>query len=137
VYIGGTDGKVYSYGASSGKLRWSHSTGGYVYASPAVWNQLVLVGSYSKKFFAFDAPTGAQRWSFTANAPISGSAVVIGNVVYFATLGKAKSGRTYALNAKTGKLLWSFPDGKYTPAVAQKGRLFLIGYARIYGMVPR
>jgi outer membrane protein assembly factor BamB len=137
VYIGGTDGKVYSFGAASGKLRWSHSTGGYVYASPAVWNQLVFVGSYSKKFFAFDAATGAQRWSFTADASISGSAVVIGGVVYFATLGKAKSGRTYALNARTGKLLWSFPDGKYTPAVAQKGRLFLIGYARIYGMVPR
>ena len=133
VYIGGTDGKVYSYGAASGKLRWSHSTGGYVYASPAVWNQLVLVGSYSKKFYAFDAATGAQRWSFKANGPISGSATVIGNVVYFATLKE----RTYALNARTGKLLWSFPDGKYTPVVAEKGRLYLIGYARIYGMVPK
>jgi outer membrane protein assembly factor BamB len=137
VYIGGTDGKVYSYGATSGKLRWSHSTGGYVYASPAVWNQLVLVGSYSKKFFAFDAATGAERWHFKANGPISGSAVVIGNVVYFATLGKKLKGRTYALNARTGKLLWSYPDGKYTPAVAEKGRFFLIGYARVYGMVER
>src|SRR3954469_9814741 len=137
VYIGGTDGKVYSYGASSGKLRWSHSTGGYVYASPAVWNQLVLVGSYSKKFFAFDAATGAERWHFKTNGRISGSAVVIGNVVYVATLGKKRRGRTYALNARTGKLLWSYPDGKYTPAVAEKGRLFLIGYARVYGMVER
>jgi outer membrane protein assembly factor BamB len=138
VYIGGTDGKVYSYGATSGKLRWSHSTGGYVYASPAVWNQLVLVGSYSKTFFALDAATGAQRWSFKANGPISGSATVIGNVVYFATLGGSNAnGRTYALNARTGKLVWSYPDGKYTPAVAERGRLYLIGYARIYGMVPR
>ena len=39
VYIGSTDGKVYSFGAATGKLRWSHSTGGYVYASPAVWNE--------------------------------------------------------------------------------------------------
>jgi outer membrane protein assembly factor BamB len=137
VYIGGTDGKVYSYGAASGKLRWSHSTGGYVYASPAVWNQLVLVGSYSKKFSAFDAATGAQKWSYKVNAPISGSATVIGNIVYFATLGKKTTGRTYALNARTGKLVWTFPDGKYTPAVAEKGRLYLIGYARVYGMVPR
>jgi outer membrane protein assembly factor BamB len=137
VYIGGTDGKVYSYGAKSGKLRWSHGTGGYVYASPAVWNKLVLVGSYSKRFFAFDAATGDVRWSFKANGPISGSATVIGDVVYFATLGKKLKGRTYALNARTGKLLWSFPDGKYTPAVAEPGRLFLVGYARIYGMVER
>jgi len=137
VYIGGTDGKVYSYGATSGKLRWSHSTGGYVYGSPAVWNQEVLVGSYSKKFFAFSAATGAELWHYKANGPISGSAVVIGNVVYFATLGKKTNGRTYALNARTGKFLWSYPDGKYTPAVAEKGRLYLVGYARIYGMVPQ
>jgi outer membrane protein assembly factor BamB len=137
VYIGGTDGKVYSYGATSGKLRWSHSTGGYVYASPAVWNKLVLVGSYSKTFYAFDAATGAVRWTYKVGSPISGSATVIGDVVYFATLGGKTKGRTYALNARTGKLLWSYPDGKYTPAVAEKGRFFLVGYARIYGMVPR
>lgn len=137
VYIGGTDGKIYSYGATSGKLRWSHGTGGYVYASPAIWNQLVLIGSYSKKFYALNAATGVEAWHFTANGPISGSATVIGDVVYFATLGKKLKGRTYALNARTGKLLWSYPDGKYTPAVADKDRLYLVGYARVYGMVTR
>lgn len=133
VYIGSTDGKVYSFGATTGKLLWSHGTGGYVYASPAVWHELVFAGSYSKRFYAFDAATGDVRWSFTANGPISGSATVIGNVVYFATL----EGRTYALSARTGKLLWSYPDGKYTPVVAMKGRLFLVGYGKVYGMVPR
>lgn len=133
VYLGSTDGKVYSFGATTGKLRWSHSTGGYVYASPAVWNDIVFAGSYSGRFYAFDAATGAERWSFHANGRISGSATVIGDVVYFATLNK----RTYALNARTGKLLWSFPDGKYTPVVAVQGRLFLIGYGTVYGMVPR
>ena len=28
VYIGSTDGKVYSFGALSRKLRWSYGTGG-------------------------------------------------------------------------------------------------------------
>ena len=139
VYVGSTDGKLYSFGATSGKLIWSHSTGGYVYASPAVWNGLVFAGSYSGRFYAFDAATGAERWSFPAGAKISGSATVIGDVVYFATLtgGTHSKGRTYALNVRTGKLEWSFPDGKYTPVVAVQGRLFLIGYGTIYGMVPR
>jgi outer membrane protein assembly factor BamB len=133
VYIGGTDGKVYSYGATTGRLLWSHGTGGYVYSSPAVWNGLVFAGSYSKRFFAFDAATGDVRWSFPANGPISGSPTVVGNVVYFATL----NGRTYALAPRTGKLLWTFPDGKYSPVVADKGHLFLVGYGRLYGMVPQ
>ena len=133
VYVGSTDGKVYSFGATTGKLEWSHSTGGYVYASPAVWNGTVFAGSYNGGFYAFDAATGVERWSFRANGPISGSATVIGDVVYFATLRR----RTYALNARTGTLRWTFPDGKYTPVVAAQGRLFLIGYGTVYGMVPR
>ncbi len=62
VYIGSTDGKVYSFGATTGKLRWSHGTGGYVYASPAVWRQTVFAGSYSGRFYALDAATGDVRW---------------------------------------------------------------------------
>lgn len=139
VYIGSTDGKVYAFGAASGHRLWSHSTGGYVYASPAVWRQRILVGSYSGRFSAFDAGTGEPDWTFEAGGPISGSAVVVGDVVYFATLHEKhlKNGRTYALDARTGKELWSFPDGKYTPVVAAGRRLFLIGYGVVYGMVEK
>ena len=132
-FIGSTDGKVYSFGATTGKLIWSHQTGSYVYASPAAWNGLVFAGSYSKRFYAFDGATGETRWTFKANGKISGSPTVIDGIVYFATL----QGRTYALNARTGKQVWTYPDGKYSPAVAVKGRLFLVGYGKVYGMVPR
>ena len=114
VYIGSTDGKVYSFGATTGELRWSHSTGGYVYASPAVWSERVYSARTAARFYAFDAATGDVRWQFQANGPISGSATVLGDVVYFSTLNE----RTYALDARTGKLVWSFPDGKYSPVVA-------------------
>jgi outer membrane protein assembly factor BamB len=133
VYIGSTDGKVYSFGAQSGELRWSQSTGGYVYASPAVWKERILIGSYSGKFSSLDAATGDVKWTFTANGPISGSASVIGNLVYFSTL----AGRTYGVEAATGKRVWSFPDGKYSPVVAGPDRLYLTGYTRLYGLVPR
>jgi outer membrane protein assembly factor BamB len=133
VYIGATDGKVYSYGATSGLLRWSHQTGDYVYASPTIWRQRVLIGSYDSRFYALDAATGDVIWRFKANGPISGSATVVGNRVYFSTLKK----RTYALDARNGKLLWSFPDGQYSPVVTDAERLYLIGQGRIYGMESR
>jgi hypothetical protein len=41
------------------------------------------------------------------------------------------------LDAKTGHQLWSFPDGKYSPVVADEKRLYLVGYTRLYGMVEK
>jgi outer membrane protein assembly factor BamB len=133
VYIGNTDGKIYSFGATSGNVRWSHGTGGYVYSSPAVWRRRIYAGSYDHTFYCLDAATGEAKWTFKANGPISGSPTVMNGVVYFATLKE----RTYALDALTGKLLWTWNDGKYSPVVADQKRLYLVGYARVLGMVPK
>jgi outer membrane protein assembly factor BamB len=133
VYVGSTDGKLYSFGAQSGKLRWAQGTGGYVYSSPAVWQKRVYVGSYGGRFICFDAATGDVKWSFDAHGPISGSPTIIDGIVYFATLKQ----RTYGLDARTGRQVWTFGDGKYSPVVADEKRLYLVGYARIYGMVPK
>ena len=43
----------------------------------------------------------------------------------------------FGLDAVTGRQVWTFPDGKYSPVVADRERLYLVGYARIYGLVPR
>jgi outer membrane protein assembly factor BamB len=133
VYLGSTDGHVYSFGERSGKLRWSRRTGGYVYGSPAIWRGRVFVGSYSHTFYALDAATGAVLWKFRANGPISGSATVVDGIVYFATLHR----RTYGLDARTGKQVWSYPDGAFTPVVTDGRRLYVIGWGKVYAFSPR
>ncbi len=133
VYVGATDGKMYSFGAASGKLRWSQSTGGYVYSSAAVWRSRIYVGSYSHTFFCFNAATGDVVWRFHADGPISGSPTIVAGRVYFATL----AGTTYALDARNGALSWTFPDGQYSPVVADAQRLYLVGSARLYGLGER
>src|SRR6185436_20851318 len=125
--------KVYSFGATTGDLRWSHGTGGYVYSSPAVWKLRVYIGSHDGHLYCFDAATGDVRWSFDAQGVISGAATVIDGLVYFATT----RNRTFALNARTGKLVWSFPDGQYTPVVAEPKRLYLVGHTRVYALEPK
>jgi outer membrane protein assembly factor BamB len=130
VYVGSLDDGVYAFGAATGDLLWSRPTGGYVYASPAVWNGLVLVGSYDHDFYALDAGTGAVRWRFQANGPISGAASVIGGLVWFSTFAE----RTYALEASTGHQVVVRSDGKYSPAVAEPDRLYLVGLGRLYAL---
>ena len=45
--------------------------------------------------------------------------------------------RTYALNARTGHLLWTYGDGQYSPVVADSKRLYLVGHAKLYGLAQK
>lgn len=139
VYIGSTSGAVYAFWANSGATAWSASTGAYVYASPAVADvpglgPTVYIGSYDGTFRAYNANSGGLRWSHGAGGRIDGSASVLGNVVYFSALG---GNRTSGLNWRTGRQVFSFPDGEFTPVITDGKVVFLIGYATIYQMLPK
>jgi outer membrane protein assembly factor BamB len=139
VYIGSTSGAVYAFWASSGATSWTASTGAYVYASPAVADvpglgPTVYIGSYDGHLYAYGANTGGLRWSHGGGGRIDGSATVVGNVVYYSSLG---SNTTTGLNWRTGRQVFSYPDGEFTPVITDGKVVFLIGYSTIYQMVPR
>ncbi len=133
VYIGSTDGRVYSLVASTGKIAWTAQTGGYVYAGPAVVHQLVLIGSYDRKFYAFNARTGARRWRFDAKARISGSASVVNDIVYFSTFGNG----TFGLAVRNGRRVWRRYEGRYSPVVATRNAFYFVGYSTLRRLRPR
>ncbi len=147
VFAPSTDGTVYAFGASTGHLLWARHAGTYVYTAPAVWQQKVYVGTYDGKFVALDAATSAVRWEYDAVASIHGAPTVMAGLVYFSTCGtcgqhgvrRSKIGPrgTYALDARTGKLVWSFPDGHYSPITADTQRVYLAGNTVLYGLVSR
>lgn len=138
VYIGSTGGEVYALWAATGAPAWSASTGGYVYASPAVADvpglgPTVYIGSYDGNFYAYDALSGAVRWSHPAGGRIDGSATVLGHVVYYSDLG---TDTTAGLDLRTGRQLFSFPDGEFSPVITDGKAVFLIGYSTVYQMLP-
>jgi outer membrane protein assembly factor BamB len=147
VYIGNTDGTVYAYGATTGHLLWARRAGTYVYTAAAIWRKKVFVGSYDGNVYALDAATGDVRWTYRAASSIHGAPSVVDGLLYFATCGTcgrhgsryAKLGArsTFALNARTGKLVWRFHDGKYSPVVADSERLYVAGYRRLYALTRR
>lgn len=138
VYIGNINGRVMALDADTGAVAWVRVVDDYVYASPAVANRMVYVGSYDHRLYALDAVTGRVRWSFDAGERISGSASVIGDVVYTSTIARVPSeGRTFMLDARTGRRLGTIPDGRYSPAVAVEGLLVITGVRTIYGLRPR
>ena len=47
-------------------------------------------------------------------------ALVVGGLVYLSTL----EGRSYAVQARTGKIVWQFPAGKYATGIATRRRYY-------------
>jgi outer membrane protein assembly factor BamB len=138
VYMGNTDGRMYSFGVHNGALGWATGTGAYVYASASVADPpglgpTVYVGSYDGSLYAFNAKSGAIRWRHPAGGKISGSSTVIGNVVYYSDLGTRT---TTGLDATTGHKVFSFPDGAFTPVIADHQAIYLDGYSNVYQLLP-
>ncbi len=138
VFLGNTDGRVYSYDASTGKLDWAYQTGAYVYSSPAVANApglgpTIYVGSYDGRFYAIDARSGHVQWSYDAHGRISGSPTIVGNVVYFADLG---THTTYGLGVSTGHVVFTMHAGSFDPVITDGKNLYLTGYNGLYALAP-
>ena len=120
VFLGNTDGRVYAYDASTGRLDWAVQTGAYVYASPAVTNApglgpTIYLGSYNGTFYALNARSGQIAWKFNAHGRISGSATIIGRTVYFSDLGQH---RTYGLGISTGRVSFELHTGAFDPVIS-------------------
>lgn len=147
VYASNTDGTVYAYGARTGRLLWARHVGSYVYTAPAVWRKRVIVGTYDGYVVALDAATGDVRWRRTAEAAVHGAPSVVDGLVYFSTCAfcgqkgsrPAKAGprTTFALDARTGRRVWRFADGEYSPLVADRERVYVLGRTRLYALEPR
>jgi outer membrane protein assembly factor BamB len=139
VYLGNTDGRIYAYDAFTGHLDWAVQTGAYVYASPAATNApsigpTIYLGSYSGTFYALDARSGHVRWRFNAHGRISGSATIIGRIVYFAALG---GHHTFGLGISTGRVLFEMNTGSFDPVISDSEHLYLTGYSALYALAPR
>ena len=143
VFVGSTNGRVYAFAARTGTPLWSTATGSFVYSPAALSGGTAYVGSYDHRLYALSQATGAVRWTFAAGAPISGAPTVLDALVYFSTCGSCSSyesdphaRRTFAVDARTGRLVWRFPDGEYSPVIADDERLYLTGYTSLYGLAP-
>jgi outer membrane protein assembly factor BamB len=139
VFLGNTDGRIYAYDASTGKLDWAVQTGAYVYSSPAVTNApglgpTIYIGSYDGTFYAINARSGHISWRYSTHGRISGSATIVGRYVYFADLGEH---RTYGLGISTGHVDFEMNTGSFDPVISDGKDIYLSGYTGLYALEPR
>ncbi len=140
VYAGAKDYRVYSFSEKTGEIAWSHSTGGEIYAAPAVADvpgtkPAVFIGSLDHRFYALDAKTGAELWSQNVGGPVLGAGSVINRTVYVSVIGPNIG--TFGYDVQTGKKKFYSPVGEYNPIISDSKRIYLTGGGALIAYVPK
>jgi len=138
VYAGNNDDRVYSYDAKTGALAWSYSTGGYAYSGPTVATTkhsppTVYIGSFDGNVYALDAKDGSVRWSRSAGGQVVGSLSAIGEIVYVAEFSNKT---TSGFMMHSGRRVFHYSKGTYTPVISDGQRLYLTGYSSVTALEP-
>ncbi|MFA8341942.1 MAG: PQQ-binding-like beta-propeller repeat protein [Rhodothermaceae bacterium] len=88
------------------KVLWKFETGGKVYATPLVSENVVYVGSLDSNFYAVDKLSGKKIWQFNSGNPIHSTAIIHKDILIF------ESGNNlFFLNLK-GELIRKMKLGK-------------------------
>src|SRR5579871_3822297 len=91
------------------KLKWAFGYEGDVnaFAFPAFFDGQMFVGSARGTIYALRAESGCVQWTFDAHGPVRSAMIDVPNGARHALLFGDQIGSYYALEAETGKLIWS------------------------------
>ena len=148
VFESGDDGKVRAIEGTDGQLHWQFATAGPIKSAPTLWKGRVYVGSGDGHAYCLEATTGRLLWRFRA-APVErhimvygklsstwpvNSGVIVQDGIAYLAAGIIDSDGTYvyALDAKTGEIVWqNNSSGHLSPelrkGVSVQGNLAILG----------
>ncbi len=120
--------------AASLAASWRLPTGGSIVAAPAIVRGVAYFGSMDHRVYAVNVASGREIWSFQADNQVMSEPLVVGGRVFFSSGNKGYTGTgaarvrgtgpsaLYALDARSGRLLWTFPTvGEAMPTPAYAG----------------
>jgi outer membrane protein assembly factor BamB len=127
LYIGGEDNTMYAVNPDTGKIVWEYEdTRGSLESSPCVANGLVYIGSDYGDLYCFEAKTGKLKWKAPSGGDGDSTPVHHAGVIYAASKTKTdvETGRVFAVDAKTSKLLWerNLPRGVWATVAINPAR---------------
>lgn len=104
LFIGCSDGKVYSFDAVTGDKIAEFKTGDKIWGTPTVDGDTLYIGSFDKKLYALSTDTLKLKWEYAAEGSIISTPLVNEGIVYFGSFDR----NLYAVGAADGSLKWKF-----------------------------
>lgn len=149
LYIGSTDGYLYSISQSNGELKWKYNTNDSIFSRPLIQSNYVYILSDDGILHKLKTDTGSSIWTFDIGGAdwhrklphdenpgydsMVSAPVISDNIVY---VGSA-DGHLFAINDNTGKESWSFKsDGPiHSIPIVAEGMVYFGSYDHhIYGL---
>ena len=99
-----------------GVLKWRLDTEKQLFASPAVVDGVVYIGTGDKRLLALDGQSGDVIWEVQVEHPVHSTPAVAGDFVFFSL----RDGRVVALDKTSGSQIWEYDTGSVvvsSPAV--------------------
>ncbi|MDD5598930.1 MAG: PQQ-binding-like beta-propeller repeat protein [Victivallaceae bacterium] len=117
-------------------LCWIKNVGGYIgLAAPVIKNGRLYVGTsgenenHSPAITALDARSGKKLWNTPVDSPVKRNLAAGTKLIY----GVSVSGKLYALDPVSGKIIWEKSDGiaglNYCAPVIVDGKLYINGFS--------
>ncbi len=137
AYIGDYEGRFFAVDLEQGKVRWTYDNPDKnlaFIASPAVSNDLIVLGNEDRQLYCFNRQTGDLAWTKRLSNRVNASSVIVGDKVVTATM----DGLLYVHRLETGEELSTYEIGGQivsSPAVydgkiiigANDGRIYVLG----------
>lgn len=103
IFVGSSDGTLYSLDAQKGTKLWRFSTGGAIMSSPVLSDDRIIVASSSGSLYTLSS-AGAQIWVYNGSSPLVATPVLHNDGILVSSM----DGSVKLLNAQDGTVRWTY-----------------------------
>lgn len=110
LYVGTLDSKFEKFDPATGSHETVLTTDGWLWGTPVVNGESILIADLTGKVYSFNSSTGAVEWSIQPDGAITASPVILPGSILIATESgetEEDSGSLYAISADGESILWS------------------------------
>jgi serine/threonine protein kinase len=103
-FVASADGSIYAIELQTGKLKWRHTVGAPLLASPTLIGDKLFIADSAGKMQAINAESHETIWQREINSPVVSTPAFFKDILFVPTEG----GRMVALDIGSGNTRWEF-----------------------------